>query len=116
MSVGVAGAGSIAERSQWTWTSTVRVSPGVVIAPDLLQELVAADDLAGVAHEEREEVEDLRLHRDLAPVAEHPVAGEVDLDRPEIDDRRQRRARRLARRRTARMRADSSRELNGFVT
>src|SRR5919107_6460636 len=40
---------------------------GVVVAPDLLEELVAADDLAGMAQQEGEEIEDLWLHgEDLA--------------------------------------------------
>src|SRR5262245_30400905 len=57
---------------------------GVVIAPDALEELVAAEDLTRVPDEEREELEDLRLHADLAAVLEDSVAGDVDLDSAEV--------------------------------
>ena len=60
---------------------------GVVVAPDLLEQLVAGEDLARVSDEEREQLERLRLDRDGDPVAQQPPAAEVRLDRPEIDDR-----------------------------
>src|SRR5438093_4889312 len=54
---------------------------GVVVAPHPLEELVTAHDLARMAKEERQELEDLWLERHLAAVAKHAVAGDVDLDR-----------------------------------
>src|SRR5436309_5073075 len=59
----------------------------VVVAPDVLEELVPGERLAGVAEEEGEELERLRLDRQRLSVAEEPVSGEIDLDVPEIDDR-----------------------------
>ena len=113
------GSSSIRLRSQWTWTSTVRVSPRVVVAPDVLEELVAGEDLARVADEERQELERLRLDRDDLAVAQEAMAGEVDLDLAEVDRRPARRRRRRPgrdRRKSARIRAVSSRRLNGLVT
>ena len=66
---------------------------GVVVAPDLLQELVAGEDLAGVAEQEGEQLEGLGLDRQLLAVAEQPMAGQVDLDVVEQDRRRGLRAR-----------------------
>src|SRR6185369_3770174 len=63
---------------------------GVVVAPDPLEQLVASEDLARVADEEREQVERLRLDRQRLAVPQEAVAGEVDLDPLEIDDRRRR--------------------------
>src|SRR4051794_25462089 len=60
---------------------------GVVVAPDLLEELVATDDLPWMAEEEGEQVEDLRLYREDLAVPEHAMAREVHLDPPELDDR-----------------------------
>src|SRR5689334_9341399 len=57
----------------------------VVVAPDLLEQLVAADDLAGVTEQERQEVEDLRLDREDLAVAEQAVARDVDLDPSQLD-------------------------------
>ena len=61
---------------------------GVVVAPDVLEQLVAGEDLARVADEEGEQLERLGLERHDLAVAQQPVAGEVRLDRPEVDDRR----------------------------
>src|SRR5687768_16968916 len=83
---------------------------GIVVAPDLLEELVPADDLARMSEEEREELEDLRLHRNLGAVPEHAVPGEVDGDIPEVDRRRTRRAGRLA---ATKDRANARRQLAG---
>ena len=55
----------------------------VVVAPNPLQELVAADHLARMAQEEGEELEDLRLQRDLLAIAQDAMTGDIDLDRPE---------------------------------
>ena len=85
---GEAGSSSISLRSQWTWTSTVRDSPRVVVAPDVLEELVAGEHLARVAEQEREQLERLGLERHGVAVAQHAVAGEVDLDPAEVDERR----------------------------
>ena len=63
---------------------------GVVVAPDVLEELVARERLARVAEQEREELERLRLDRQRLAVAQQPMAGEVDLDAAEVDDRRPR--------------------------
>src|SRR5439155_7351187 len=60
----------------------------VVVAPDVLEELVAGERLPGVAEQERQQLERLRLDRQRLSVAQEPVPGEVDLDAPEIDDRR----------------------------
>ena len=93
--------------------------PGVVVAPYPFEKLLSAEDLAGIANEEGEQLERLRLDRQRLAVAQDLVAGQVDVDRPEIDPRW------LAdsllagisvRRRRARMRAWSSRRLNGLVT
>ena len=102
MKAGCAGSASIRLRSQWTWTSTVRVSPRVVVAPDVLEQLVAGEDLARVADEEREQLERLRLERHDLAVAQQPVAAEVGLDRAEVDDRRRRRRPRPPARRAGR--------------
>ena len=52
----------------------------VVVAPHVLEQLVAREDLAGVADEEREQLERLRLDRQDLAVAEQPVPAEVRLD------------------------------------
>ena len=91
----------------------------VVVAPDVLEQLVAGEHLARVAEEEREQLERLRLDRQRLAVAQEAVAGEVDLDPAEVDDRRPAAVGAAAcseRRNSARIRADSSRRLNGFVT
>ena len=77
------------------------------------------NDLARMAEEEREQLERLRLDRQRLAVAEQPMAGEIDLDPAEIDDGRRACLDGDAcsdRRNRARIRADSSRRLNGFVT
>src|SRR5918994_7882699 len=61
---------------------------GVVVPPDALEQLVAGEDLPGMADEEGEELEGFGLHRDDLAVAEQPVAAEVRLDRSKVDDRR----------------------------
>ena len=63
---------------------------GVVVAPDLLEQLVAGEDLARVADQEREQVERLRLDRQRLAVAQQAMPGEVDLDPIEVDDGRRR--------------------------
>src|SRR5512134_332923 len=63
---------------------------GVVIAPDALEELVAGEDLAGVTEEEGEQLERLRLDRQVRTVAQQPMAGEIHLHPAEIHDRRRR--------------------------
>ena len=60
---------------------------GVVVAPDVLEQLVAGEDLARMAEQEREQLERLRLDRQDLAVAQEPVAAEVGLDAPEVDDR-----------------------------
>src|SRR2546427_8414656 len=60
----------------------------VVVAPDALEELVAGEHLTGMTQQEDEQLEGLRLDRQGVAVAEQPMAGDVDLDAPEIDDRR----------------------------
>ena len=45
------------------------------------------NDLARVADQEREQLERLGLDRHGLAVAQQPVAGEVDLDPAEVDDR-----------------------------
>src|SRR6185503_4939754 len=60
---------------------------GVVVAPDVLQQLVAGERLARVPEEEREKLEGLRLDRQGLAVAQEPMPGEVDLDPAEIDHR-----------------------------
>ena len=60
----------------------------VVVAPDVLEELVAGEDLARVAEQERQQLERLGLDRQDLAVAQQPVAAEVDLDAAEIDDGR----------------------------
>src|SRR6187401_2910903 len=60
----------------------------VVVAPYVLEQLVAGEDLARVADQEGEQLECLRLDRDDLPVTEQPMAAEIGLDRPEIDDGR----------------------------
>ena len=80
MKAGWPASSSIWLRSQWTWTSTVRVSPRVVVAPDVLEQLVAGEDLARVADQEREQLEGLGLDRQHLAVAQQPVAAEVGLD------------------------------------
>ena len=90
----------------------------VVVAPHVLEQLVASEDLAGMADEKGQQFERLRLDRDDLTVAEQPVAGEVDLDRPEVDDGR-RSVDRDGLVRPAKERPDprlSSRRLNGLVT
>ena len=62
----------------------------VVVAPDLLEQLVAGEDLAGVSDQEREQLERLGLDRQDLAVAQQSVAAEVGLDPPEVDDRRRR--------------------------
>ena len=92
---------------------------GVVVAPDLLQQLVAGEDLARVAHEEREQLERLGLDRDSLPVAQDAVSGEVDRDAAQVDERRRacRRGGCSARREErADPGASSSRRLKGLVT
>ena len=90
----------------------------VVVAPDVLEQLVAGEHLARVAEQEREQLERLGLERHGLAVAQHAVAGEVDLHPAEVDQRRRRRPPRAcsARRKIARIRAVSSRRLNGLVT
>ena len=92
---------------------------GVVVAPDVLEQLVAGEDLARMPDQERQQLERLGLDRD----ASGRRAG--------FDDRRGRPGRRprstrpvarprsrlrSVRRSSARTRAMSSRRLNGFVT
>ena len=93
---------------------------GIVVAPDALEKLVTSERLARMAEQECQELDRLRLDRDRLAVAEQAVTGEVDLDPTEIDDGGQRRVGRgdlrSERRNRARIRADSSRRLNGFVT
>ena len=101
------------------WTSTVRVSPRVVVAPDTFQQLIPGERLAGVAHQEREQLEGLRLYRKLDAVAQKAVSGHINQHRAELDHRRSRLLRPTLGRRGgtwARTRALSSRRLKGFVT
>ena len=42
----------------------------------------------GVPDEERQQLEGFRLQRHVLPVAEEAVAREVDLDAPDVDERR----------------------------
>ena len=116
--LGEAGSSSSSLRSQWTWTSTVRDSPRVVVAPDVLEQLVAGEHLARVAEQEREQLERLGLERHGSPSRRTRWPGEVHLDAPEVDERRRLRSAAAcsARRKIARIRAVSSRRLNGFVT
>ena len=90
----------------------------VVVAPDLLEELVAGEDLARVTDEEREQLEGLGLDRHGRPSRRRRWPAQVDLD--PARGRRRRAARPTAccspRRKIARIRADSSRRLNGLVT
>ena len=58
----------------------------VVVAPDVLEQLVAGKDLAWLANEEGQQLERLRLDRERLAVAQEPVSGEVHLDPAEIDD------------------------------
>src|SRR5688500_1380394 len=60
----------------------------VVVAPHVLEQLVAGEDLAGMTDQEGEQLERLRLDRDDLAVAQQSVAAEIRLDRPEIDDSR----------------------------
>ena len=43
----------------------------VLVSPDVVEELLAAEDLAGVAHQVGEQVELFGLHRHLLPLARH---------------------------------------------
>ena len=62
--------------------------PGVVVAPHPLEQLVAAEHLAGVPDEERQQLERLGLERHDLAVAQEPVAGHVGLHGAEVDDTR----------------------------
>ena len=53
---------------------------GVVVAPDVLEQLVAREDLAGMAEQEGEQVEGLGLDGQRLAVAQEPMAGQVHLD------------------------------------
>ena len=113
------GSSSIWLRSQWTWTSTVRVSPRVVVAPHVLEQLVAGEHLARMADEEREQLERLGLDRHGAPSRSSRWPAEVDLHRAQVDDAPAAPSTATAcsaRRKSARIRAVSSRRLNGLVT
>ena len=50
----------------------------VVVAPDLLQELVAAEDLARVAQQEGQQLERLGLDGQMLAIPKQAVAGQVD--------------------------------------
>ena len=52
----------------------------VVVAPDAVEDLLARQHLAGVAHEVREQVELLRREVHRRPVAGHRAAQQVELD------------------------------------
>ena len=57
---------------------------GVVVPPDVLEQLVAGERLARMTEEKRQELERLRLDRDRLPVAEKAMPGQIDLDPAEI--------------------------------
>ena len=52
----------------------------VVVAPDVLEQLVAGEHLARVAEQEGQQLERLRLDRQRLAVAQQPMTAEVDLD------------------------------------
>ena len=73
----------------------------------------------GLREQEREQLERLGLERHGLAVAQDAVSGEVHLDAAQVDERRRglrRGAACSARRKIARIRAVSSRRLNGLVT
>src|SRR2546423_12691479 len=63
---------------------------GIVVAPDLLEQLLAREYLARPRQQEREQLERFRPDRQLLAVAQQPVPGQVHLDPAKIDDRRPR--------------------------
>src|SRR4029079_19203015 len=60
----------------------------VVVAPHVLEQLVASEDLAWVTDQEGEQLERLRLDRHDRAIAQQAVSAEIGLDRSEIDDGR----------------------------
>lgn len=60
----------------------------VVVSPHVLKELVPGECLARMPEEERQQLERLGLDREGHAVAQEAVAGDIDLDPAEIDDRR----------------------------
>ena len=59
----------------------------VVVAPHVFEQLVAREDLPGMADEEREQLEGLGLDRDDLAIAQQAVAAEIGLDWSKVHDR-----------------------------
>ena len=93
-------------------TSIVFVIAGRVVAPDLLEQALARDDQALVAHQELEQLELAVGQVDLALAARHLAGLRVEA---EVADDQRGAARGGRRRSRARMRASSSGRSNGLT-
>ena len=69
-------------RSDATWTSIVFALPYQVVCHTSWRISARGDDRAGLAGEQREQVELLRRQLELATVELSPAAADVELERP----------------------------------
>ena len=86
-----------------------------VVRPGVVQQLVAAEDLAAVPEQALEQRELARAEVDPQPVDGHDPAGLVERDRPGDQRPAAAPAPRAPRRPSARTRADSSSIANGLT-